>query len=106
MENILHLKFDASKEGDLKNFFWARTKEHSGSVILELTSVGSIHSGDMEALVSCIEAYKERQEASVVVVSEEISYDDLPEWVSLCPTLQEAYDLIEMEAIERDLFNE
>lgn len=106
MENILHLKFDVSKKGDLKDFFLVHTKEHSGNVIFELTSVGGIHSGDMEALLSCIEGYKQNQEASVVVVSEEISYDDLPEWVLLCPTLQEAYDLIEMEAIERDLFNE
>lgn len=106
MENVLHLKFDASQEERVNDFFLARTKAYSGSIILELSSVGCLHAEDMEALVSHIEAYKESREASVVVVSEEISYDDLPEWVSLCPTLQEAYDLIEMEAIERDLFNE
>jgi hypothetical protein len=38
-----------------------------------------------------------------VLVSEQLTYDDLPESIFLCPTLEEANDLIEMEAIQRDL---
>jgi hypothetical protein len=38
-----------------------------------------------------------------VLVSEQLTYDDLPESIFLCPTLEEAHDLIEMEAIQRDL---
>jgi len=32
-----------------------------------------------------------------------LSYDEVPEEISVVPTLQEAKDLIEMEEIERDL---
>ena len=40
---------------------------------------------------------------SFVLVSDLISYGDIPDEISLVPTVQEAKDLIEMEEIERDL---
>lgn len=40
---------------------------------------------------------------SFVLVSEATSYEEVPEEISLVPSLQEARDLIEMEDIERDL---
>lgn len=43
------------------------------------------------------------KELTFVLVSEQLTYDDLPESIFLCPTLEEAHDLIEMEAIQRDL---
>lgn len=40
---------------------------------------------------------------SFILVSEKVSYDDVPEEINLVPTLQEARDIVEMEEIERDL---
>jgi hypothetical protein len=40
---------------------------------------------------------------SFVLVTDKVSYDDLPESICVVPTLQEAMDFIEMEEIERDL---
>ena len=40
---------------------------------------------------------------SFVLVTDNVSYDDIPEDLAVVPTLQEAKDLIEMEEIERDL---
>lgn len=40
---------------------------------------------------------------SFVVVTNKISYDDIPDEMVVVPTLQEAFDVIEMEEIERDL---
>jgi len=40
---------------------------------------------------------------SFVVVNSEIDVDDFPENFNIVPTLQEAEDVIEMEAIEREL---
>jgi hypothetical protein len=40
---------------------------------------------------------------SFVILSEKLTYDVLPETVNLCPTLEEAIDLIEFEEIQRDL---
>jgi len=40
---------------------------------------------------------------SFVIVSSVINIDEVPEELSIVPTLQEAFDIIEMEEIERDL---
>lgn len=40
---------------------------------------------------------------SFVVVHEGIDIDDFPDKLNIVPTLQEAEDVLEMEAIERDL---
>jgi len=37
------------------------------------------------------------------LVSSAVALDDIPEEISMAPTLQEARDIIEMEEIERDL---
>ncbi|MGD1945254.1 MAG: hypothetical protein ACFB0A_03035 [Croceivirga sp.] len=40
---------------------------------------------------------------SFVLVTGNVSYDEVPDEICLVPTLQEAKDIIEMEEIERDL---
>lgn len=40
---------------------------------------------------------------SFVIVSDTLTYKDIPDELSLVPTLQEARDVIAMEDIERDL---
>ena len=40
---------------------------------------------------------------SFVILSEKLTYEVLPETVNLCPTIEEAIDLIEFEEIQRDL---
>lgn len=40
---------------------------------------------------------------SFVLVTNKVSYDEVPEEICLVPTIQEAKDIIEMEEIERDL---
>lgn len=46
---------------------------------------------------------KEKVNKSFVLVVGTMNIDDLPEGISIAPTLQEALDLIDMEEIERDL---
>ena len=43
------------------------------------------------------------QKLSFVLVSSALTYEYVFEGVALCPTLEEAHDLIELEAIQRDL---
>ena len=38
-----------------------------------------------------------------VIVSEKVDLEEIPEEIMVVPTMQEAYDIIEMEDIERDL---
>jgi restriction endonuclease S subunit len=40
---------------------------------------------------------------SFVIIQKRINIDDFPEVLNITPTLQEAKDILEMEAIERDL---
>ncbi len=40
---------------------------------------------------------------SFVVVSDKANLDEMPDEIIVVPTLQEAFDIIEMEDIERDL---
>ncbi len=40
---------------------------------------------------------------SFVIVTDKVSFDEVPEELSVVPTVQEAHDIIEMEEIERDL---
>ena len=42
---------------------------------------------------------------SFVIVSNGISIDDIPDEISVIPTIPEAIDLLEMDEIERDLMN-
>lgn len=40
---------------------------------------------------------------SFVIVADQVDLDQMPDEIVVVPTLQEAYDIIEMEDIERDL---
>ncbi|NRD20290.1 ribonuclease Z [Winogradskyella eckloniae] len=40
---------------------------------------------------------------SFVVVSDQVDLDQMPDEIVVVPTIQEAYDIIEMEDMERDL---
>ena len=40
---------------------------------------------------------------SFVLVSNKVSFDEVPDEICVVPTLREARDIIEMEEIERDL---
>jgi len=56
-------------------------------------------------VISFLELAKKHRKngKSFVMVSDKVSYDDVPEDINLVPTLQEARDIVEMEEIERDL---
>jgi len=40
---------------------------------------------------------------SFVIVTNQVDLDEMPAEIIVVPTMQEAYDIIEMEEIERDL---
>lgn len=47
--------------------------------------------------------HKKENGTSFVIVNSNINIDDFPENFNIVPTLQEAEDVLEMEAIEREL---
>jgi len=44
-----------------------------------------------------------KSKKSFLIVTSNIKLEDIPEELFIVPTIQEAYDVIEMEEIERDL---
>ena len=50
-----------------------------------------------------LKSFKKKKNTSFVIVSNNVNSDDVPENFNIVPTLTEAEDILEMEAIEREL---
>ncbi len=94
-ENISLLKFVEN----LKNAYEKISKDH---IVVNLFSFTKLTSGDLLEFLELSRKHKKAKK-SFVLVTDKVDYEDVPEEISLAPTLQEAMDIIEMEDIERDL---
>lgn len=72
------------------------------NIIVNLFSFSALTSGDILEFLDISNTHKGSGK-SFVLVTNTVSYDDVPDEISVVPTIQEAKDLIEMEEIERDL---
>lgn len=72
------------------------------NIIINLFSLTNITTNDINEFLLLSKKHKESKR-SFVIVTNKISYDESPDEITIVPTLQEAYDLVEMEEIERDL---
>ena len=72
------------------------------NVIVNLTSLKWIQ---LEEIIEFLEISNRHRASnhSFVLVTANINYDYVPDELIIVPTLQEAYDIIEMEEMERDL---
>lgn len=73
------------------------------NIIVNLFSVKEMLPNAINDFLSISKKHKVDSNKSFVIVSSKVNIDEVPEELSLVPTLQEAHDLIEMEEIERDL---
>ncbi|UZO80262.1 ribonuclease Z [Aquimarina sp. ERC-38] len=71
-------------------------------IIVQLSSLKNNEAENISDFLRISKAHKAKKQ-SFVLVSGELTYNDVPEELSLVPTLQEARDIIAMEDIERDL---
>ncbi|MBT8236330.1 MAG: ribonuclease Z [Bacteroidia bacterium] len=74
-------------------------KDH---IIVNLFSFKKLDTNDILEFLELSNRHRAMKK-SFVLVSKKISYEDVPEEMSLVPSIQEAKDMIEMEEIERDL---
>ena len=86
----------------LEDFREAYPKLKNDNLIVNLLSMKDIRAADLSDFLSLSIRHRARKR-SFVVVTNRVSYDELPDELQVVPTLQEAKDLIEMEEIERDL---
>ncbi|WP_025742079.1 hypothetical protein [Aquimarina pacifica] len=72
------------------------------NIIINLFSLKQISVADVNEFLRISNKHK-AENHSFVIVTNKVSYEEVPDSISIVPTLQEAYDLVEMEEIERDL---
>jgi hypothetical protein len=96
------LQEKASLPTFMKNLKQAYPKLKNDHLILNLFSFGNLETSDLLEFMELSNTHRGSGK-SFVLVSSAIAPDDIPEEISLAPTLQEARDIIEMEEIERDL---
>jgi predicted AAA+ superfamily ATPase len=77
-------------------------KFKNNNIIVNLTSLNKVSKEDIVEFLDLSNTHKSKKQ-SFVVVSDKISLDDDLDEILVVPTLQEAYDIIEMEEMERDL---
>ena len=86
----------------LKTFSNNLEKNISQNIILNISDNLNITSEDFSVFLNTASKKKENG-TSFVVIIKSLNIDDLPEEVNIVPTLQEAEDILGMEAIEREL---
>ena len=72
------------------------------NLIVQISNDINITKEDFLLFLSIAKQKKENS-TSLVIVYKDINIDDFPEDFNIVPTLVEAEDIIEMEAIEREL---
>lgn len=77
-------------------------KFKNNNIIVMLSSINNLTLPDILEFSQLSKTHKSTNQ-SFVIVSKSIDLDCIPDTLAVAPTLQEAYDLIEMEAMERDL---
>ena len=94
-ENIVLQKF-------IENLLEAYPKIKNENLIIDLFSFSKLIAGDVLEFLQLSTEHKASKK-SFILVTDKVSYEEIPDKISIAPTIQEAKDIIEMEEIERDL---
>lgn len=78
------------------------TRYEKDNIIINLTSLNKISTTDIIEFLQISNNHRGANHSFVIVTSR-INLDEAPDELVIVPTLHEAYDIIEMEEIERDL---
>lgn len=84
---------------NLKNAYENLKYNH---IIVNLFSFDKLNADDVLRFLELSNLHRASKK-SFVLVTEKVSYDEVPDEICLVSTIQEAKDIIEMEEIERDL---
>ena len=86
----------------LKNLNKGYSKVKNDNIIVNLFSFSDLTAGDILEFLQISNEHRGLKK-SFVLVTDKVSFEDVPEEICVVPTIQEAKDIIEMEEIERDL---
>lgn len=94
------------EEGDFQNYLDYLKEEDrnlvNDNLIVDLSGVGEIETSTLLRILPFSDWFKKKKNSFVVITSA-VDIMEIPENLSVVPTLGEAEDLIQMEEIERDL---
>ncbi|MGE5943980.1 MAG: ribonuclease Z [Flavobacteriales bacterium] len=70
-----------------------------------IVSLSTLHKLTIQDILEFLELSNNHRATkhSFVIVSDKVNLDEVPDEIIVVPTVQEAYDIIEMEDMERDL---
>lgn len=94
-ENISLPKFLENLQGAYENI-------QNDNIIVNLFSFTKLTAGDVLEFLDFSNTHRKAKK-SFVLVTDRVSFDEVPDEICVVPTIQEARDIIEMEEIERDL---
>ncbi|HLT50381.1 MAG TPA: hypothetical protein VKZ93_00415 [Arenibacter sp.] len=96
------LQENISLSAFIDNFKEIYPKIMKDNIILNLFSFSKLNADDVLEFLELSDTHR-KSKRSFVLVTDKVSYDEVPERICVVPTVQEAKDIIEMEEIERDL---
>ena len=85
-----------------KSFFEEIRSFEKTHLILQISEDIKVESKNLLLFLDVAEQ-KQQNGTSFAIINTNINIDDFPENLNITPTLQEAEDILEMEAIEREL---
>lgn len=74
----------------------------SQNLIIDLSFDKAIKMADVKLFLEMSKNHR-KEKKSLVLVADNINFNDVPVKLTIVPTILEAHDIIEMEEIERDL---
>jgi hypothetical protein len=86
----------------MKNLNKGYNKIKNDHLIINLFSFSKLTGGDVLEFLQLSNTHKSTNK-SFVLVTNKVTFDEVPKEIVVVPTLQEARDIIEMEEMERDL---
>ncbi|UAM98621.1 restriction endonuclease subunit S [Polaribacter litorisediminis] len=102
-ETYTLISSDENSFADFYKSFLSKEKEFvNDHLIVDISNNMNTNKEDL-LLFLVIAKQKKENNTSFVIVNKNMNMDDFPEYFNIAPTLQEAKDILEMEAMEREL---
>lgn len=86
----------------IKKIQEAYSKFKNDNIIVNITSLNTLSLQDVLEFLEFSNTHRKAKH-SFVIISDKADLDEMPDEIIVVPTIQEAYDIIEMEEMERDL---
>ena len=102
-ENIVFITQEkASVKTLVNNIEQVYDKYKNDHLVINLSAIEEIYLEDIIEFLRLSNKHRAAKK-SFVIITDKVDIDKMPDEICVVPTIQEAYDIIEMEDIERDL---